>query len=575
MRYATIAKTGLLIGCLVGGWAVAQQATTPSTVSFDRPIHFLTSDGSDVEVQAGTYQVEAAEEQRLLLTPTNGGTPRLIQAQPTTHIETLDSPLALTVATGEDRTDLVLLMPNKTALDAQGSHSGVRSRTDLSQPLTAVQLTQAAGMRLKRMTPVVAPIALYPADGAVITGPSFGVQWFPGAGQSAQARYEICVTELHQSCSPPTAVVVKIPTGIILTQPSQPNQSAPLGPKPGDPNFERPAGTTSSTSTAYSYGVTLPLHFLGKRLQWSVTACVPTTGQAAVGQIPESCASSAPRPITWTILPPVLSAPADNVLLPNLLPTLSWTHGNQYGVEYFLVCIAKPNVPCPVQPGVQPHVFVARVQNASGFTPPQDLSPFVGHTLHWTVAVCNAALGCFYQPQYRRLQVPFDGSWDSVYPVTQNAKCKNCHQMHAENDTYRRHIQLGRFTREEIPPSNVGGDVFVRGDGFINVDKWVNKCESCHTSATGFTNRWRAPHFRFSFDHPVDGPLCDEFKKPRGGINLQPPTQHMLHDENILWAVDRIPGLGRAVWQQKVNAWFTAGAPCGPTHGRRRGQFTP
>ncbi|MBA5866426.1 MAG: hypothetical protein GDA67_06985, partial [Nitrospira sp. CR1.3] len=280
MRYATIAKTGLLIGCLVGGWAVAQQATTPSTVSFDRPIHFLTSDGSDVEVQAGTYQVEAAEEQRLLLTPTNGGTPRLIQAEPTTHIETLDSPLALTVATGEDRTDLVLLMPNKTALDAQGSHSGVRSRTDLSQPLTAVQLTQAAGMRLKRMTPVVAPIALYPADGAVITGPSFGVQWFPGAGQSAQARYEICVTELNQSCSPPTAVVVKIPTGIILTQPSQPNQSAPLGPKPGDPNFERPAGTTSSTSTAYSYGVTLPLHFLGKRLQWSVTACVPTTGQA-------------------------------------------------------------------------------------------------------------------------------------------------------------------------------------------------------------------------------------------------------------------------------------------------------
>ncbi|BFU94113.1 MAG: hypothetical protein NTNFB02_08350 [Nitrospira sp.] len=579
MRYSAVAKIGLVIACLVAGWALAQQAASQQTVTFDRPIHFTAPDGSDLEVPAGPYQVEPAGESRLRLSPTSGGAPFLIQAQPTTHEASLELPLALAVATDEDRTDMVLLMPDKTALDAQGSHTGIRSRADLSQPVTAFQLNQAAGLNLKRMTPVVAPIALYPADGAVITGPSFGVQWLPGVGQSAQARYEICVMELHQSCSAPPAVVVKIPTGIILTQPSQTQQSAPLGSKPGDPNFERPAGTTTGSSTTYRYGVMLPLHFLGKQLQWSVTACVPVTGQGAIGQIPaqmpESCASSAPKPITWTILPPTLSAPADYVLLPNLLPTFSWTHGNQYGVEYFLVCIAKPNVPCPVQPGVQPHVFVTRVQNALGFTPPHDLSPFVGHTLHWTVAVCNAALGCFYQPQHRRLNVPIDGSFDSIYPVTQNAKCKNCHQMHAENDTYLRHIQLGRFTREEIPPSNVGGDVFVRGDGFINVDKWVNKCQSCHTSATGFTDGWRAPHFRFSFDQPIDGRMCDEFKLPRGGINLQPPTTHLLHDVNILWAVDRIPGLGRLNWQQKVNAWFGAGAPCGPTEGRRRGQFTP
>lgn len=576
MQRSNLLKAGLLIGCLVGGWALAQQAIPLSTVIFDRPVHFMDPDGNDVAARADTYQVESVGELRLRLSPASGGTPLLIQAQPTTHAESLESPAVLTVATDEDTTHLVLLLPDKTALDAQGSLSGVRSRADLSQPLSAVQLNQAAGMSLKRITPVVAPVALYPADGAFITAPAVGFTWFPGTGQSTQVRYEICVAELNQPCSLPTAVVVKVPTGIMLTQPSQPNQLAPLGPRPGDPNFERPAGSTESGPSPYNYGVTLPPHFQGKRLQWSIAACVPITGQASTGQTPESCASSAPKPITWTIVPPLLNAPADNLVLTNLLPIFTWTNGNQHGVEYFLVCIAKPNVSCPVQPGAQPHVFVARVQDALGFTPSQDLSPFMGHQLLWTVAACNAILGCVYQPQHRRLNVPImDGSFDSIYPVTQNAKCKNCHQMHVENETYRRHLQLGRFTREEIPPSNVGGDVLVRGDGFFKVDKWINKCESCHTSATGFTNRWRAPHFRFSFDQPIDGPMCDEFKLPRGGINSQPPTEHLLHDDNILWAIDRIAGLGRAGWQQKINAWFSAGAPCGPTAGRRRGQFTP
>jgi hypothetical protein len=363
-------------------------------------------------------------------------------------------------------------------------------------------------------------------------------------------------------------VVVKVPTGVILTQPAQPQQqSVPFGPKPGDPDFERPAGSTEGSSSAYRYGATLPPHFQGKRLQWSVSACVPVTGQAAIGQIPESCTSSAPKPIVWGILPPALSAPADNVLLPNLLPTLSWTNGNQHGVEYFLVCIAKPNVPCPAQPGAQPQVFVARVQNALGFTPSQDLSPFMGQALHWTAAACNTALGCFYQPQSRRINVPIiDGSFDSIYPVTQNAKCKNCHQMHAENETYRRHLQLGRFTREEIPPSAVHGTIKVGG-------QWINKCQSCHTSASGFTDSWRAPDQSFSFDQPIDGNFCPGFKRPLGILH-QPAQEHLLHDANILWAVDRISGLGRAGWQQKINAWFSAGAPCGLKFGQPRGQFT-
>ncbi len=572
MRWSKLANTALLMAWLVAGGALAQQAATLPTVTLDRSVHFIAPDGTDVEVPTGTYQVETAEEHRLRLTPTDGGEPVTIQAQPTTHQESLGSSLALAVVIDEDRTDLVLLIPDKTALDALGSPSGVRSRTDVSRPLTAFQLNQAAGMNLKRMTPSVAPVALYPADGAVITGPSFGVQWFPGAGQSSQARYEICVTELHQSCSLPTAVIVKVPTGIILTQPSQPKQSVPFGPKPGDPNFEPPAGTTGSTSTAYGYGVTLPTTFQGKRLQWSVSACVPVTGQAAIGQIPESCTSSAPKPITWMLPAPILSSPSDDALLPTAIkngfesypashsgppslwyhslrqPSFAWTYINQHGIDHFLICVSKTTSPCPIQPTVQPHVVVARVQGALGFTLTHDLQPFIGQTLYWTVAACNATLGCVYQQQHRRLRIPMlIGSFVSIYEVTQNAKCKNCHEMHRENDTYLQHIQLGRFTRQDNPPGQFIGGM-------------SNKCRNCHTASNGFADFWRAPDSQRSFERPLSGGFCSALKfEPglsAGGIG------HLKDDPLILWAVDRIPGLGRQRWHERMTTWVWRGTPC-------------
>ncbi len=572
MRYSTFVKIWFLMTSIALGGALAQQAATLPTVMLDRSIHFTSPEGTDVKVPAGPYHLESAGESRLRLRATDGGATFLIHVQSTRHTESVDSPLALAVATDEDTTHIVLLMPDKTALDAQGSHSGVRSRADLSQPLKAFQLKKAAATHIQRMMPGVAPIALYPADGAVITWPSLGVQWFPGAGQPAHARYEICVTELHQSCSVPTAVVVKVPTGIILTQPSQPNQSAPLGPKPGDPNFERPAGTVATSSLTYGYGVTLPMTFQGKRLQWSVSACVPVTGQAAAGQIPESCTSSAPKPITWMLPAPVLSSPADNTLLPTIIkkgfenypashsgppslwfhsltqPLFTWNYANQQGVDYFLVCISTTTSPCPSQPVVQSHVVVARVQNTLAFTLDQDLHPFIGHTLYWTVAACNGALGCIYQQQPRRLNVPqLIGSFVSIYEVTQNAKCKNCHEMHRENETYLRHIQLGRFTRQDNPSGQFVGSM-------------RNKCQNCHTASNGFADSWRAPGGQQSFEKPLFGGFCSALKfEPvlsAGGI------AHLKDDPLILWAVDRIPGLGRQGWHERMVTWIWRGTPC-------------
>jgi len=589
MRYFTNITTVLLIAWFVAGGALAQPVATLPTVTIDRSIHFTSSEGNDVEVPAGTYHVESAGESQLRLNSADGVIALLIQAQPTTHTAMLESPLALIVIVDEDRIDLGLLLPNKTALDAAGSHSGIRSRADLSRPLKAFQLEKAAATTILRITPGVAPIALYPADGAVITGPSIGFQWFPGEGQPTHARYEICVTEWNQSCTSPPAVVVKIPTGIILTQPAQPKQPVPLGPRPGDPNFERPAGTTTGSSTTYGYGLTLSPHFQGKRLQWSVIACVPVTGQVAAGRLPESCTSSSPKPITWMLPAPILSSPADDTMVPTVIkngfevypashsgplslwyhlltqPSFIWNYANQQGVDHFLVCISKTPDPCPVQPVVQPHVVVQRVQNALGFTLTHDLRPFIGHTLYWTVAACNAGVGCVYQPS-RRLRIPMlIGSFVSIYEVTQNPKCKNCHEMHRENDTYLRHIQLGRFTRQDNPSGQVIGSM-------------SNKCQNCHTASNGFVDFWRAPDFQRSFERPLSGGFCSALKfEPglsAGGIG------HLKDDPLILWAVDRIPGLGRQGWHERMEIWTWRGTPClcdGST-GKKcdvHGQFIP
>ena len=79
MQHATIVKTGLLIGCLLGGWALAQQTTALPTITLDQSVHFLAPDETDVEAQACMYQVESAGEMRLRLSPHGGGMPLLMR----------------------------------------------------------------------------------------------------------------------------------------------------------------------------------------------------------------------------------------------------------------------------------------------------------------------------------------------------------------------------------------------------------------------------------------------------------------------------------------------------------------
>ena len=105
-----------------------------TTVTLDQPVHFLTAEGSDVVLQAGSYTVEAVEEY-LKITPSEGRAvdTLLLEVQTATHEESLTEPLALS-AQGEtpDTHHLALLLPDGKRLEAIGTYSGLRSRGTLS-----------------------------------------------------------------------------------------------------------------------------------------------------------------------------------------------------------------------------------------------------------------------------------------------------------------------------------------------------------------------------------------------------------------------------------------------------------
>lgn len=415
-----------------------------------------------------------------------------------------------------------------------------------------------------------APVLHGPAAGLTLSGANVSFQWYAGAGQTNPVRYEICAREAGQACTNSAAAIFR-PSGVLLPNPMPPQLAPPRNPR--DPGFERPAGGSGSGSAPLSYSVALPIHFQGRRLQWSVTACIPDPRPLAfAGSPPELCSVSDSRNLTWALPIPTLLSPAHDLLLPGLTAEFSWDYANPQNVDHFLLCLAVPGLQCPPVAGIQHYTLVVQLPPTTRTLPaPQSFAPFMNESLHWTVAACNYSVGCTYQPVVRRFRVPIvDGSFDSIYPVTQSARCKNCHQMHTDNDTYKRHVALGRFTREDVPPGKVASSplVKVRSCEFSQSGCQENAylCSTCHTAATGFADNWQAAPSHFTLDSPMNNPLCrrirDHVPYNAGFFPDENARKHLRNDSLILWAVGGMPDLGVQRWQHKVDLWFQAGAPC-------------
>jgi hypothetical protein len=98
-------------------------------VEFDRDVHFLNQDGTDVVLPAGGYYVDPVQDGlRLKSADQEEAEAVLVQAEETTHDKSVEAPQAVSLKEGEDQQVVMVLLPDGKAMQAVGSFSGIQSR---------------------------------------------------------------------------------------------------------------------------------------------------------------------------------------------------------------------------------------------------------------------------------------------------------------------------------------------------------------------------------------------------------------------------------------------------------------
>jgi len=122
--------------------ACAMQASSPSPVpakssgelpvlQLEKPVRFLNSDGLPLNVLSGTYQVTTPSPDTLQLTSTSTGKVQNLHAATITHTESLRAPYPFLIfeeAGEQAHVHLILLLPDRQGLDAEGLEEQIQSR---------------------------------------------------------------------------------------------------------------------------------------------------------------------------------------------------------------------------------------------------------------------------------------------------------------------------------------------------------------------------------------------------------------------------------------------------------------
>ena len=158
MRQVKILLTLFLSLTLSGIMDESHASVDPlPTIELETAIHFLAPDGSDVVIEPGRYQVEAAESW-IRLIPGERRDALLLIAESAMHDEPLDAPQADLRSVDNDTQTIVLLLPGGRSLEAIGSVSGVRSRAITRQrtsraPKTRQRISRLPSTTKKRTAP--------------------------------------------------------------------------------------------------------------------------------------------------------------------------------------------------------------------------------------------------------------------------------------------------------------------------------------------------------------------------------------------------------------------------------------
>jgi len=130
-----------------------QESTSPAAsvelenaapaIQLDKALHFTSSDGADVIVAAGRYQVEPTVEAQLRLVLDGEKPPLVVAAVSTIYNLDVSAPVALALPIDDDTHYVMFLLPEGTALQAIGSASGTTARGLASTKLAQAKLLTA------------------------------------------------------------------------------------------------------------------------------------------------------------------------------------------------------------------------------------------------------------------------------------------------------------------------------------------------------------------------------------------------------------------------------------------------
>lgn len=119
-----------------------QAAQSPTVIALESPVHFTASDGDDVVLESGSYDVSGKGEQLEVRSLADQRT-ALLQASKGRHELKLQGAVALSIpGSTEDEADhhyLAVLAPDGTSLETTGTYSGIQTRGLFNKPRPGLQ----------------------------------------------------------------------------------------------------------------------------------------------------------------------------------------------------------------------------------------------------------------------------------------------------------------------------------------------------------------------------------------------------------------------------------------------------
>ena len=133
-------------------------------VEFDREMHFLSKEGTDVALPPGSYYVDPVQDGiRLKSADQEEAEAVIVEAEATTHEQSVESPESVSVKEGDDQQVVLILMPEGKGLQAVGSSSGIQSRGKMFRKIKL-------GPKILQFLPKVKGIFTTPKLGSLTPG---------------------------------------------------------------------------------------------------------------------------------------------------------------------------------------------------------------------------------------------------------------------------------------------------------------------------------------------------------------------------------------------------------------------